>query len=111
MTVQRLEHVGIVVDDLADAVEFFTTLGLELEGETTVEGDWADRIVGLQGNVEASLLPVPDPNWSIGAVVDLNGDGNPDIIWRNTATGQDVVIACPAFVTYSRGTLLMRPTL
>ncbi len=38
MTVQRLEHIGIVVDDLAAATAFFTALGLELEGETSVEG-------------------------------------------------------------------------
>ena len=43
MTIQRMDHVGIVVDDLADAVAFFTELGLELQGEMPVEGDWVDR--------------------------------------------------------------------
>ena len=46
MTVMRMEHVGVVVDDLAAAIAFFVELGLELEGETTVEGRWVDRIVG-----------------------------------------------------------------
>lgn len=49
MTIQRMEHVGIVVDDLAAATEFFGELGLVLEGEGTVEGRWVDRVVGLEG--------------------------------------------------------------
>jgi catechol 2,3-dioxygenase-like lactoylglutathione lyase family enzyme len=49
MTIQRTEHVGIVVDDLAAAKAFFVELGLELQGEWPVEGDWVDRIVGLEG--------------------------------------------------------------
>jgi catechol 2,3-dioxygenase-like lactoylglutathione lyase family enzyme len=48
MTIQRMDHVGIVVDDLADAVAFFVELGLELQGEAPVEGDWVDRVVGLE---------------------------------------------------------------
>ena len=47
MTIQRMEHVGIVVDDFAAATEFFVELGLEPQGEGMVEGRWADRIVGL----------------------------------------------------------------
>ena len=46
MTVQRLDHVGIVVDDLAAATEFFLELGLKLQGEGLVEGGWVDRVVG-----------------------------------------------------------------
>ena len=49
MTVQRMDHVCIVVDDLAAATEFFVELGLELQGEGSVEGHWVDRIVGLEG--------------------------------------------------------------
>ncbi len=49
MTVQRLEHIGIVVDDLAAATAFFVALGLEVEGETSVEGGLVDRINGLEG--------------------------------------------------------------
>src|SRR5947209_1358868 len=49
MTIQRMDHVGIVVDDLAAAIAFFLELGLELDGETSVEGRWVDRIVGLEG--------------------------------------------------------------
>ncbi len=49
MTVHRLDHAGVVVEDLAAAIAFFVELGLELEGETTVEGEWVDQLVGLEG--------------------------------------------------------------
>jgi catechol 2,3-dioxygenase-like lactoylglutathione lyase family enzyme len=49
MTVQRLEHIGIVVDDIEAATAFFVALGLEVEGGATVEGDLVDRINGLKG--------------------------------------------------------------
>jgi catechol 2,3-dioxygenase-like lactoylglutathione lyase family enzyme len=49
MGLQRMEHVGIVVDDLSAAIEFFVVLGLVLEREVPVEGRWVDRVVGLNG--------------------------------------------------------------
>ena len=56
-----MEHVGIVVDDLAAAIAFFVDLGLELEGETTVEGETVDRITGLEGvRSELAFLRTPD---------------------------------------------------
>jgi catechol 2,3-dioxygenase-like lactoylglutathione lyase family enzyme len=61
MTVERLDHVGVVVDDLQAATEFFVALGLEPQGSGTVEGDWVDRIVGLEG-VRASLVFVQTPD-------------------------------------------------
>ncbi len=61
MTIQRMDHVGIVVDDLAAATEFFVELGLELQGEGAVEGRWVDRIVGLDGvRAEIAMLQTPD---------------------------------------------------
>ena len=61
MTVLRLEHIGIVVDDLAAATAFFVALGLELEGETSVEGDLVDRINGLEGvRADVVILRTPD---------------------------------------------------
>ena len=61
MTLQRMDHVGVVVEDLADAVAFFVELGLELEGEAPVEGDWVDRIVGLEGvRAQIAMLGTPD---------------------------------------------------
>ena len=61
MTVQRIEHIGIVVDDLPAATAFFTALGLELEGEVSVEGDLVDRINGLEG-VRADVVILRTPN-------------------------------------------------
>jgi catechol 2,3-dioxygenase-like lactoylglutathione lyase family enzyme len=49
MTIQRLENVGIVVDDLAAATTFFVELGLKVLGEGPVEGGWVDRVVGARG--------------------------------------------------------------
>ncbi len=61
MTVQRMDHVGIVVDDLAAATAFFVELGLHLQGEGSVEGDWVDRIVGLEGvRSEFAMMETPD---------------------------------------------------
>ena len=61
MTIQRMEHVGIVVDDLAAATVFFVELGLELQGEGPVEGGWVDRVVGLEGvRAQIAMLQTPD---------------------------------------------------
>jgi catechol 2,3-dioxygenase-like lactoylglutathione lyase family enzyme len=61
MTVQRMEHVGIVVDDLAAATAFFLELGLKLQGEGAVEGGWVDRVVGLEGvRAEIAMVVTPD---------------------------------------------------
>jgi len=56
-----MDNVGIVVDDLKAAIGFFVELGLELEGEMTVEGQWVDRCVGLDGvRNEIAMLKTPD---------------------------------------------------
>ena len=61
MTIQRMEHVGIVVDDLAAATAFFIELGLKLQGEAQVEGGLVDRVVGLEGvRAEIAMLETPD---------------------------------------------------
>ena len=61
MTVYRMDHVGVVVDDLAAAVAFFVELGLELEGEATVGGEWVDQLVGLD-RVRADIAVVRTPD-------------------------------------------------
>jgi len=61
MTVKRMDNVGIVVEDLDTAIEFFTELGLELEGRAPIEGDWADGVTGLRGmRVEIAMMHTPD---------------------------------------------------
>lgn len=56
-----MDHVGIAVEDLAAAVEFFVELGLELEGEASLEGEAVDRIVGLEGvRTEVAFVRTPD---------------------------------------------------
>src|SRR5436309_9199116 len=61
MTLQRMDNVGIVVDDLEAAIAFFVELGLELEGEATVEGQWVDRVVGLDGvRSDIAMMRTPD---------------------------------------------------
>ena len=61
MTLQRMDNVLIVVDDLEAAKAFFVELGMELEGETTVEGPSVDRLIGLQ-NVRATLALMRTPD-------------------------------------------------
>src|SRR5581483_1277752 len=61
--VRRLEHVGVVVDDLEAATEFFLDLGLEREGATAVQGEWVDNIVGLK-DVRADVVMVRTPDGS-----------------------------------------------
>ncbi|MCT2585258.1 VOC family protein [Actinophytocola gossypii] len=61
MTIQRMDNVGIVVEDLPAAVAFFLELGLELEGEAPVGGPAVDRLVGLDG-VRCDLAVVRTPD-------------------------------------------------
>ena len=61
MAVQRMDNVGIVVDDLAATIDFFLELGLELEGRATVEGEWSGRVTGLSDQrVEIAMMRTPD---------------------------------------------------
>jgi len=61
MTLKRMDNVGIVVESLDDAVSFFAELGLKLEGRTTIEGDWAERVTGLRPmRVEIAMMRTPD---------------------------------------------------
>ena len=61
MTIKRLDHISVVVDDLAAGVAFFSELGLELEGEAVVEGEWVDRVNGLESvQVDIVMMRTPD---------------------------------------------------
>ena len=61
MAVKRMDNMGIVVNDLVATIEFFRALGLELEGQGTIEGDWAERVTGLHPmRVEMAMMRTPD---------------------------------------------------
>lgn len=61
MTVERMDNVGIVVEDLDAAIAFFLELGLALEGRMAIEGEWAGRVTGLRGQrVEIAMMRTPD---------------------------------------------------
>jgi catechol 2,3-dioxygenase-like lactoylglutathione lyase family enzyme len=85
MTIQRMEHVGIVVDDLAAATAFFVELGLKPQGEGSVEGGWVDRIVGLEGVRAAfAMLETPD------------GDGRLELVKFHAPSGPGADRHAPA---------------
>jgi catechol 2,3-dioxygenase-like lactoylglutathione lyase family enzyme len=61
MTLQRMDNIGIVVEDLDAAIDFFRELGLDLEGRATIEGEWAGQVTGLAGQrVEIAMMRMPD---------------------------------------------------
>jgi catechol 2,3-dioxygenase-like lactoylglutathione lyase family enzyme len=61
MALKRMDNVGIVVEDLDGAIDFFCELGLELEGRAAVEGEWAGRVTGLgDQQVEIAMMRTPD---------------------------------------------------
>lgn len=77
MTIQRMDNILIVVDDLEAVKAFFVELGLELEWETTVEGPSVDRLIGLQ-NVRATLALMRTPD-GLGRI-ELDKYHTPDVI-------------------------------
>jgi catechol 2,3-dioxygenase-like lactoylglutathione lyase family enzyme len=61
MALKRMDNMGIVVEDLSAAVDFFRELGMELEGQAMVEGEWAGRVTGLgDQRVEVAMMRTPD---------------------------------------------------
>jgi catechol 2,3-dioxygenase-like lactoylglutathione lyase family enzyme len=61
MAVNRMDNVGIVVEDLDSAIEFFTELGLTREGRMPIEGEWAGRVTGVRDQrVEIAMMLTPD---------------------------------------------------
>jgi catechol 2,3-dioxygenase-like lactoylglutathione lyase family enzyme len=61
MALKLMENVGIVVDDLGGTIDFFSKLGLELEGRVMIEGEWAGRVTGLgDQRVQIAMMRTPD---------------------------------------------------
>jgi catechol 2,3-dioxygenase-like lactoylglutathione lyase family enzyme len=79
VTIQRMDHVGIVVDDLAAAIEFFVELGLELQGELEMEGEpMVDRLVALDGvKTSFAFLRTPDGHGQL-EVIEFHSPPSPD---------------------------------
>ena len=61
MTIKRMDHVSVVVDDLPAAIAFFTTLGMTREGEMPIEGEWVDRVNGIE-NVQVNIVMMKTPD-------------------------------------------------
>ena len=77
MTIQRMDNVGIIVEDLDAAIAFFTELGMELEGEAQIEGPWADRSVGLDGvRCDIAMMRTPDGHGRLELAKYLNPEAN-----------------------------------
>ena len=69
MKIHRIDHVGIIVNDLPAAKAFFLDLGLEMMGEGKVEGEWVERIIGLQNvKLDNAMLRTPDGGANIELV-------------------------------------------
>jgi catechol 2,3-dioxygenase-like lactoylglutathione lyase family enzyme len=82
MTIKRLDHVSVVVEDLAAAVAFFTALSMTKEGEAAVEGPWVDRVNGLEGvRVDIVMMRTPDGHGRL----ELTKFRNPELVEIETA--------------------------
>jgi catechol 2,3-dioxygenase-like lactoylglutathione lyase family enzyme len=61
MTIKRLDHVSVVVDDLAAAIAFFTEIGMTIVGQAPLEGPWVDRVNHIEGiQVDIAMMRTPD---------------------------------------------------
>ena len=66
MTIQRMDHVSVVVDDLEASIAFFVELGMEVEGEAPIEGPWVDQVNALDGvRVDIAMMRTPDGNGKV----------------------------------------------
>ncbi len=77
MTIKRLDHISVVVEDLAAAIAFFSELGLEQEGEAAVEGEWVDRVNGIESvRVDIVMMRTPDGHGRL----ELTKFRNPELV-------------------------------
>ena len=69
MALKRMDNIGIVVEDLGGAIDFYRELGLELEGRAMIEGEWAGRVTGLgDQRVEIAMMRTPDGHGRLEAL-------------------------------------------
>src|SRR4051795_11656473 len=77
MTIKRLDHISVVVEDLPGAIAFFTELGMTLKGEASMEGDWVDRINSIDGiQVDIAMMVTPDGHGQL----ELTRFRNPELV-------------------------------
>ena len=77
MTIKRLDHIVVVVDDLAPAIAFFTALGMTRDGEARIEGSWVDRVNGIEGvQVDIVMMNTPDGHGKL----ELTKFQNPELV-------------------------------
>ena len=77
MTIKRLDHISVVVEDLAEAIAFFSELGLEPEGEAALEGEWVDRVNALESvQVDIVMMRTPDGH----GLLELTKFRNPELV-------------------------------
>lgn len=77
MTIKRLDHISVVVDDLAAATAFFTTLGMTIEGQAPLEGPWVDRINGIENiQIDIVMMRTPDGHGRL----ELTKFRNPELV-------------------------------
>ena len=99
MTIKRLDHVSVVVDDLGAAIDFFTALGMTLEGEAAVEGPWVDRVNGLDNvQVDIVMMRTPDGHGRL----ELTKFRNPKLVEIRTGDGAAEHAGPPERHVYSR---------
>src|SRR3954470_22262760 len=88
MTIKRMDHVSVVVDDLPSAIAFFTTLGMTLDGKAAIEGPWVDRVNGLERvQVDIVMMRTPDGHGRLELTKFRNPqlvEGQPSIAPPNT---------------------------
>ena len=106
MAIQRMDNVGIVVDDLEAAIAFFAELGMELEGEAQVEGVCADQMVGLDGvRCDIAMVRTPDGHGKL----ELTKFHAPAAITPDRATRHTTSWACTVSCSPSTTSTTRRP--
>jgi catechol 2,3-dioxygenase-like lactoylglutathione lyase family enzyme len=77
MKIKHVDHVGMVVNDLEAARAFFVDLGFTVMGQTTVEGEWAGRVIGLK-NVHSDIVMLQAPDGQVN--IELSKFHQPEVI-------------------------------
>jgi catechol 2,3-dioxygenase-like lactoylglutathione lyase family enzyme len=95
MTIKRMDHVSVIVDDLPSAISFFTTLGMTVEGQAAIEGPWVDRLNNLEGvQVDIAMLRTPDGHGRVEVTAFRNPEViNPPIAPPNTLGLRQIMFA------------------